>query len=247
MNDNEIEIRKVVALESIATSLQEMVKRPLPLKTVEKRLEMAMDANAEAVEVAVADVVLADDDALGDPMEAMEKMVKADETKASKKMSASLSPGMRVKIESDTLNDGCIGSITELRGTTWVTVKVEKGNNEKLRGDTITVSRGQCVVLKGEGNAETATEVIEEPELAPDPNVLIFDWSDMDHPGNYRIETGTYVGRTVHDVYSLGTGAQKVIHFMAFKAPASKSDRAKILQAYLALLEVTEEVAYPEE
>ena len=68
MNDNEIEIRKVVALESIATSLQEMVKRPLPLKTVEKRLEMAMDANAEAVEVAVADVVLADDDALGDPM-----------------------------------------------------------------------------------------------------------------------------------------------------------------------------------
>ena len=182
MNDNEIEIRKVVALESIATSLQEMVKRPLPLKTVEKRLEMAMDANAEAVEVAVADVVLADDDALGDPMEAMEKMVKADETKASKKMSASLSPGMRVKIESDTLNDGCIGSITELRGTTWVTVKVEKGNNEKEKGDTITVSRGQCVILKGEGNAETATEVIEEPELAPDPNVLIFDWSDMDHP-----------------------------------------------------------------
>jgi hypothetical protein len=239
MNDTEIKlmIKFLVALESIATSLQEMVKRPLPLKTVEKRLEVAMEANAEAVEVAVATaVVLVDDDAPGDPME----------TKASKK-TESLSPGMRVKIEADTLNDGCIGSITELRGTTWVTVKVEKGNNEKLRGDTITVSRGQCVVLKGEGNAETATEVIEEPELAPDPNVLKFDWSDMDHPGNYRIETGTYVGRTVHDVYSLGTGAQKVIHFMAFKAPASKSDRAKILQAYLALLEVTEEVAYPEE
>ena len=236
MSDTNTETRIADALERIADSLETIAKRPGFLKTVESRIEKAIDVNNSVVEEVVEKVV------------AEEPVFKEDIEKSSvpvkeSKKNDGLEPGLRVKIESDTVNNGCIGSIVELKGPRWVIVSVEKGNDVKNKGETLSVSRGECVVLKGEGNAETATEVIEEPELAPETPELIVDEDDADHPGNYRIDTGTYAGRTVHDVYSVEGGGQKVIHFMAFKGSSKYAERAKILQAYLALYGIKE---YPE-
>ena len=236
MSDTNTETRIADALERIADSLEVMAKRPGFLKTVESRIETALDTNDAIVEEVVEEI------------KAEEPIFKEDveNTKAPAKESKKndgLEPGLRVKIESETVNNGCIGSIVELKGPRWVVVAVEKGNEHKKKGETLSVSRGECVVLKGEGNAETATEVVEEPELAPETPELIVNEDDAMHPGNYRIETGTYSGRTVHDVYSVEGGAKKVIHFMAFKGPAKYEDRAKVLKAYLALYGIEE---YPE-
>ena len=56
MSDNYQE-RIADALERIAGSLEEMVNRPLPLRTVEKRLEQAIDANDQLSEISVASVI----------------------------------------------------------------------------------------------------------------------------------------------------------------------------------------------
>lgn len=236
MSDTNTETRIADALERIADSLEVMAKRPGFLKTVESRIETALETNDAVVEEVV------------EKIKAEEPIFKEDVEKSSvpakeSKKNDSLEPGLRVKIESDTVNNGCIGSIVELKGPRWVVVTVEKGNEHKKKGDILTVSRGECIPFKGEGNAETATEVIEEPELAPETPQLIVNEDDAMHPGNYRLETGTYTGRTVHDVYSVEGGAKKVIHFMAFKGPAKYEERAKILRAYLALYGIEE---YPE-
>ena len=236
MSDTNTETRIADALERIADSLEGMAKRPGFLKTVESRIEKALDANDSVVD----DIV--------EKVKAEEPIFKEDVKKAKAPAKASkkndgLEVGLRVKIESDSVNNGCVGTIAELRGPGWVVVVVEKGNDHKSKDETLSVRRGECVVLKGEGNAKTATEVVEEPELAPETPELIVNEDDTTHPGNYRIETGTYSGRTVHDVYSVEGGAKKVIHFMAFKGPAKYEERAKVLKAYLALYGIE---AYPE-
>ena len=56
MSDNYQE-RIADALERIADSLEVMVNRPLPLRTVEKRLEKAVEANEQLSEISVASVI----------------------------------------------------------------------------------------------------------------------------------------------------------------------------------------------
>ncbi len=236
MSDTNTETRIADALERIADSLEVMAKRPGFLKTVESRIEKALDVNDSVVDDIV-EKVAAEKPIFKEDVEKAQASAKAS------KKNDGLEIGLRVKIESDGVNNGCVGTIAELRGPGWVVVVVEKGNDHKSKDETLSVRRGECVVLKGEGNAKTATEVIEEPELAPETPELIVDGDDVNHPGNYIIETGGYTGRKVHDVYSEEGGGQKVVHFMAFKGPSKYEERAKVLRAYLALYGIEE---YPE-
>ena len=236
MSDTNTETRIADALERIADSLEVMAKRPGFLKTVESRIEKAIDANDSVVDDVV-EKVAAEKPIFKEDVEKAQASAKAS------KKNDGLEVGLRVKIESDTVNNDCVGTIAELRGPSWVVVAVEKGNDHKTKGETLSVRRGECVVLKGEGNAKTATEVIEEPELAPETPELVVNPDDASHPGNYIIETGGYTGRKVHDVYSEEGGGKKVVHFMAFKGPAKYEDRAKVLREYLTLYGITE---YPE-
>ena len=138
MSDNYQE-RIADALERIAGSLEEMVNRPLPLRTVEKRLEQAIDANDQLSEISVASVIK---ESKQETVEVVEKEAIQTTTLPKARESVfttDLEVGVRVLVSgSDGPNEGCVGTIVD-KAKNWITVSVETGNNVKKAGETISV------------------------------------------------------------------------------------------------------------
>ena len=193
-HDSEYLSRIADALERIADAQEAMVSRPAPLRTAEKRLEVALEANEKVLASAVEQESNAKAPA---PEETPEKAKTTD--------SGELTEGVRVQVESEDVNNGCIGTIVATSGA-WLQVTVEEGNGEKNKTDVISVRKMQCKVLAGDENVATVsedTEVIDEPEIeAPATTELVVDENDADHPGNFRFDKGAKTGQTVHSVYT---------------------------------------------
>jgi hypothetical protein len=209
MSDDDILLRAVVALERIADAQEAMVARPAPLRTAEKRLEVAIEANEKLIVSAVEESVK--------PKSTTEEVPE----KAKTVDYGDLKEGTRVQIESDNVNNGCIGTIVAASNQ-WLTVTVEEGNGEKKKGETINVRKMDCKILAGDENVATVTEdteVIDEPEVeAPATQELVVDESDLSHPGNFRFDKGAKTGMTVHNVYTSSESGKTFVMYAAFKA-----------------------------
>lgn len=237
MSDNYQE-RIADALERIAGSLEEMVNRPLPLRTVEKRLEQAIDANDQLSEISVASVI---EESKQETVEVVEKEAIQATTlpKARESVFATdLEVGVRVLISgSDGPNDGCVGTIVD-KAKDWMTVTVETGNDVKKAGETISVRKSWCQVLEGEENVETATEVEEIPIEVEKTTELLIDESDVNHPGNFTFDKGARKGETVHQAYMSGDEGKTFVHYVAFLA-ANRPEWTEHCKRYCALVGVT--------
>ncbi len=237
MSDNYQE-RIADALERIAGSLEEMVNRPLPLRTVEKRLEQAIDANDQLSEISVASVI---EESKQETVEVVEKEAIQATTlpKARESVFATdLEVGVRVLISgSDGPNDGCVGTIVD-KAKNWMTVSVETGNDVKKAGETISVRKSWCQVLEGEENVETATEVEEIPIEVEKTTELLIDESDVNHPGNFTFDKGARKGETVHQAYMSGDEGKTFVHYVAFLA-ANRPEWTEHCKRYCALVGVT--------
>jgi len=237
MSDNYQE-RIADALERIAGSLEEMVNRPLPLRTVEKRLEQAIDANDQLSEISVASVI---EESKQETVEVVEKEAIQATTlpKARESVFATdLEVGVRVLISgSDGPNDGCVGTIVD-KAKNWMTVSVETGNDVKKAGETISVRKSWCQVLEGEENVETATEVEEDTIGVEKTTELLIDESDVNHPGNFTFDKGARKGETVHQAYMSGDEGKTFVHYVAFLA-ANRPEWTEHCKRYCALVGVT--------
>ena len=237
MSDNYQE-RIADALERIAGSLEEMVNRPLPLRTVAKRLETAIDANDQLSEISVASVI---EESKQETVEVVEKEAIQATTlpKARESVFATdLEVGVRVLISgSDGPNDGCVGTIVD-KAKDWMTVTVETGNDVKKAGETISVRKSWCQVLEGEENVETATEVEEIPIEVEKTTELLIDESDVNHPGNFTFDKGARKGETVHQAYMSGDEGKTFVHYVAFLA-ANRPEWTEHCKRYCALVGVT--------
>ena len=237
MSDNYQE-RIADALERIAGSLEEMVNRPLPLRTVEKRLEQAIDANDQLSEISVASVI---EESKQETVEVVEKEAIQATTLPKARESVfttDLEVGVRVLISgSDGPNDGCIGTIVD-KAKNWMTVSVETGNDVKKAGETISVRKSWCQILEGEENVETATEVEEIPIEVEKTTELLIDESDVNHPGNFTFDKGARKGETVHQAYMSGDEGKTFVHYVAFLA-ANRPEWTEHCKRYCALVGVT--------
>lgn len=237
MSDNYQE-RIADALERIAGSLEEMVNRPLPLRTVEKRLEQAIDANDQLSEISVASVI---EESKQETVEVVEKEAIQATTlpKARESVFATdLEVGVRVLISgSDGPNDGCVGTIVD-KAKNWMTVSVETGNDVKKAGETISVRKSWCQVLEGEENVETATEVEEDTIGVEKTTELLIDESDVNHPGNFTFDKGARKGETVHQAYMSGDEGKTFVHYVAFLA-ANRPEWTEHCKRYCALVGIT--------
>jgi len=237
MSDNYQE-RIADALERIAGSLEEMVNRPLPLRTVEKRLEQAIDANDQLSEISVASVI---EESKQETVEVVEKEAIQATTlpKARESVFATdLEVGVRVLISgSDGPNDGCVGTIVD-KAKNWITVSVETGNDVKKAGETISVRKSWCQVLEGEENVETATEVEEDTIGVEKTTELLIDESDVNHPGNFTFDKGARKGETVHQAYMSGDEGKTFVHYVAFLA-ANRPEWTEHCKRYCALVGIT--------
>jgi len=225
-HDSEYLSRIADALERIADAQEAMVSRPAPLRTAEKRLEVALGENEKAVASAVEQESNAKAPA---PEKTPEKAKTTDY--------GDLAEGVRVQIESDNVNNGCIGTIVNMSNQ-WLTVTVEHGNGSKEKGENINVRKMDCKILAGDENVATVsedTEVIDEPEIeAPATTELIVDENDTDHPGNFRFDKGAKTGQTVHSVYTESESGKTFVLYAAFKAK-HRPDWMEKCKAYLLL------------
>jgi hypothetical protein len=231
--------RIAVALESIADSLEEMVKRPLPLRTVEKRLEQAIDANDQLSEIAIASVT---EQSKPETVEIVQKESILGTTLPKARDSVfdtDLEVGVRVLISgSEGPNDGCVGTIVD-RAKNWITVSVETGNDVKKPGETISVRKSWCQVLEGEENVETATEVrVEETLVVEKTTELLIDENDSNHPGNFTFDKGARKGESVHEAYMSGDEGKTFVHYVAFLA-GNRPEWTEHCKRYCALVGVT--------
>ena len=237
MSDNYQE-RIADALERIAGSLEEMVNRPLPLRTVEKRLEQAIDANDQLSEISVASVI---EESTQETVEVVEKEAIQTTTLPKARESVfttDLEVGVRVLISgSDGPNDGCVGTIVD-KAKNWITVSVETGNNVKKAGETISVRKSWCQILEGEENVETATEVEEDTIGVEKTTELLIDESDVNHPGNFTFDKGARKGETVHQAYMSGDEGKTFVHYVAFLA-ANRPEWTEHCKRYCALVGIT--------
>ena len=237
MSDNYQE-RIADALERIAGSLEEMVNRPLPLRTVEKRLEQAIDANDQLSEISVASVI---EESTQETVEVVEKEAIQTTTLPKARESVfttDLEVGVRVLISgSDGPNEGCVGTIVD-KAKNWITVSVETGNNVKKAGETISVRKSWCQVLEGEENVETATEVEEDTIGVEKTTELLIDESDVNHPGNFTFDKGARKGETVHQAYMSGDEGKTFVHYVAFLA-ANRPEWTEHCKRYCALVGIT--------
>lgn len=228
MSDNDIS-RIAEALESISTSLGVLVSRPLPMRKIEERLEKAVEVHDQVSDIVVAEV-------------GEESATKAITKKEAKTTDGEIAEGVRVIIESESVNNGCIGTIVS-KTSAWITVTVEEGNDQKKKGESISVRKSECKVLAGEENVATVsedTEVIEEEEVdAPTTTEFIVDENDTEHPGNFRFDRGAKAGQTVHIVYSEGDSGVTFVLYAAFKQKHN-DHWTKPCQDYLALHGITE-------
>ena len=230
-HDSEFLLRIAEALERIADVQEAMVSRPAPLRTAEKRLEVALEAN----EKVVASAVEQESDAKAPAPEEIPEKAKTTD-------SGELTEGIRVQVESEDVNDGCIGTIVATSGS-WLQVTVEEGNGEKNKGDTISVRKMQCKILAGDENVATVsedTEVIDDPEIdAPVTTELVVDENDLEHPGNFRFDKGAKTGQTVHSVYTESDSGKTFVLYAAFKAK-HRPDWMEKCKAYLLLHNIEE-------
>ena len=231
--------RIAVALESIADSLEEKVKRPLPLRTVEKRLEQAIDANDQLSEIAIASVT---EQSKPETVEIVQKESILGTTLPKARDSVfdtDLEVGVRVLISgSEGPNDGCVGTIVD-RAKNWITVSVETGNDVKKPGETISVRKSWCQVLEGEENVETATEVrVEETLVVEKTTELLIDENDSNHPGNFTFDKGARKGESVHEAYMSGDEGKTFVHYVAFLA-GNRPEWTEHCKRYCALVGVT--------
>ncbi len=230
-HDSEFLLRIAEALERIADVQEAMVSRPAPLRTAEKRLEVALEAN----EKVLASAVEQDSDAKAPAPEEIPEKAKTTD-------SGELTEGIRVQVESEDVNDGCIGTIVATSGS-WLQVTVEEGNGEKNKGDTISVRKMQCKILAGDENVATVsedTEVIDDPEIdAPVTTELVVDENDLEHPGNFRFDKGAKTGQTVHSVYTESDSGKTFVLYAAFKAK-HRPDWMEKCKAYLLLHNIEE-------
>ena len=230
-HDSELLLRIAEALERIADVQEAMVSRPAPLRTAEKRLEVALEAN----EKVLASAVEQDSDAKAPAPEEIPEKAKTTD-------SGELTEGIRVQVESEDVNDGCIGTIVATSGS-WLQVTVEEGNGEKNKGDTISVRKMQCKILAGDENVATVsedTEVIDDPEIdAPVTTELVVDENDLEHPGNFRFDKGAKTGQTVHSVYTESDSGKTFVLYAAFKAK-HRPDWMEKCKAYLLLHNIEE-------
>jgi hypothetical protein len=237
MSDNYQE-RIADALERIAGSLEEMVNRPLPLRTVEKRLEQAIDANDQLSEISVASVIK---ESKQETVEVVEKEAIQTTTLPKARESVfttDLEVGVRVLVSgSDGPNEGCVGTIVD-KAKNWITVSVETGNNVKKAGETISVRKSWCQVLEGEENVETATQVEEDTIGVEKTTELLIDESDTNHPGNFTFDKGARKGETVHQAYMSGDEGKTFVHYVAFLA-ANRPEWTEHCKRYCALVGVT--------
>ena len=237
MSDNYQE-RIADALERIAGSLEEMVNRPLPLRTVEKRLEQAIDANDQLSEISVASVI---EESTQETVEVVEKEAIQTTTLPKARESVfttDLEVGVRVLISgSDGPNEGCVGTIVD-KAKNWITVSVETGNNVKKAGETISVRKSWCQILEGEENVETATEVEEDTIGVEKTTELLIDESDVNHPGNFTFDKGARKGETVHQAYMSGDEGKTFVHYVAFLA-ANRPEWTEHCKRYCALVGIT--------
>ena len=237
MSDNYQE-RIADALERIAGSLEEMVNRPLPLRTVEKRLEQAIDANDQLSEISVASVI---EESTQETVEVVEKEAIQTTTLPKARESVfttDLEVGVRVLISgSDGPNEGCVGTIVD-KAKNWITVSVETGNNVKKAGETISVRKSWCQILEGEENVETATEVEEDTIGVEKTTELLIDESDVNHPGNFTFDKGARKGETVHQAYMSGDEGKTFVHYVAFLA-ANRQEWTEHCKRYCALVGIT--------
>ena len=237
MSDNYQE-RIADALERIAGSLEEMVKRPLPLRTVEKRLEQAIDANDQLSEISVASVI---EESTQETVEVAEKEAIQATTLPKARESVfttDIEVGVRVLVSgSDGPNEGCVGTIVD-KAKNWITVSVETGNNVKKAGETISVRKSWCQVLEGEENVETATEVEEDTIGVEKTTELLIDESDVNHPGNFTFDKGARKGETVHQAYMSGDEGKTFVHYVAFLA-ANRPEWTEHCKRYCALVGIT--------
>ena len=228
---DDVMLRIAVASERIADALEAMVSRPAPLRTAEKRLEVAVDANEKVLAIAV-------EESAQPKSPAIEEVPK----KAKTTDYGDLIEGVRVQIESDNVNNGCIGTIVATSGS-WLQVTVEEGNGEKNKGDTISVRKMQCKILAGDENVATVsedTEVIDDPEIdAPVTTELVVDENDLEHPGNFRFDKGAKTGQTVHSVYTESDSGKTFVLYAAFKAK-HRPDWMEKCKAYLLLHNIEE-------
>ena len=230
-HDSEFLLRIAEDLERIADVQEAMVSRPAPLRTAEKRLEVALEAN----EKVLASAVEQDSDAKAPAPEEIPEKAKTTD-------SGELTEGIRVQVESEDVNDGCIGTIVATSGS-WLQVTVEEGNGEKNKGDTISVRKMQCKILAGDENVATVsedTEVIDDPEIdAPVTTELVVDENDLEHPGNFRFDKGAKTGQTVHSVYTESDSGKTFVLYAAFKAK-HRPDWMEKCKAYLLLHNIEE-------
>ena len=230
-HDSEFLLRIAEALERIADVQEAMVSRPAPLRTAEKRLEVALEAN----EKVLASAVEQESDAKAPAPEEIPEKAKTTD-------SGELTEGIRVQVESEDVNDGCIGTIVATSGS-WLQVTVEEGNGEKNKGDTISVRKMQCKILAGDENVATVsedTEVIDDPEIdAPVTTELVVDENDLEHPGNFRFDKGAKTGQTVHSVYTESDSGKTFVLYAAFKAK-HRPDWMEKCKAYLLLHNIEE-------
>lgn len=237
MSDNYQE-RIADALERIAGSLEEMVNRPLPLRTVEKRLEQAIDANDQLSEISVASVI---EESKQETVEVVEKEAIQTTTLPKARESVfttDLEVGVRVLVSgSDGPNEGCVGTIVD-KAKNWITVSVETGNNVKKAGETISVRKSWCQILEGEENVETATEVEEDTIGVEKTTELLIDESDVNHPGNFTFDKGARKGETVHQAYMSGDEGKTFVHYVAFLA-ANRPEWTEHCKRYCALVGIT--------
>lgn len=230
-HDSDYLSRIAEALERIADAQEAMVSRPAPLRTAEKRLEVALEANDKTL----ASAVEQDSDAKAPAPEEVPKKVKTTD-------SGELTEGVRVQVESEDVNNGCIGTIVATSGS-WLQVTVETGNGQKDKGETISVRKMHCKVLADDENVATVsddTEVIDEPEIdAPATTELVVDENDTEHPGNWRFDKGAKAGRTVHSVYTESDSGKTFVLYAAFKAK-HRPDWMEQCSKYLALHGISE-------
>jgi len=224
MTDDKHLLRMAKALERIADCQEAMVNRPAPLRTAEKRLDVALEANEKALASAVEESAV--------PVEPI-----AEEAMPKKAQPTELDEGVRVQVESKTVNDGCIGTIVA-KTSAWLTVTVEQGNSEKKKGENISVRKSECKILADDENIATVsedTEVIKEPDVeAPETTELVIDENDTKNPGNFRFDKGARSGQTIHNVYTENDAGKTFVLYAAFKAE-HRPDWMDKCKAYLLL------------
>lgn len=223
------------AVEGIRDILKELVERPLPLRTAEKRLEKAVEVNDKISNESVKEVTEpSEPSAPKKKSNKKESVVEVVKTKTS-----DIVEGVRIQIHTDDDKNSLIGTVTK-RSRRWATITVENSNPDYRKGATVTVSAGSCKILAGDENVSGADEVVDEEVEVKQNSQLIIDENDTGHPGNFRMTTGAHPGKTIHNLYLEGEEGKGFLEYIAFRSDRKDiDDWREASKKYLALYDIT--------